>query len=257
MSPEQSTQDNHNLKIEKPSDIYSLGATLYSILYKKHPHHSLTIDQVINNTKDGVMPEFPKSINGKIVPSALCAVARKAMMQKPEDRYAHVHELKHDVELHMHDFSTHAEDISILRILFLFLKRHYIGTAITLMVALLITFISYFSINAINEKEEKLNATTDEVLFGSIKKEDELRNAGKYTEAISNYEKLLNLGYNYPTFKLNLADLYAGELELDKSLKYLDELSISDAEIKNTSEFKALKNSVSKFHKLTLSPLQL
>jgi serine/threonine protein kinase len=254
MSPEQSGQDSDHFKIEKPSDIYSLGATLYSILYHKHPYHGLTIDQVIKNTKDGVMHEFPKSINGKIVPSALCAVAKKAMMQKPQERYAHVHELKHDVELHMHDFSTHAEDISISRILFLFLKRHYIGSIVTVAVTLLLTLISYFSINAINQKEEKLNATADEVLFGTIKKENELRVAGKYDEAIINYEKLLNFGYDYPTFKFSLADLYAGELELEKSLKYLDDISNSKAEIQDTNEFKALRNSVMRFHKLGLSP---
>jgi eukaryotic-like serine/threonine-protein kinase len=245
MSPEQASKGS--LKAEKPSDIYSLGATLYAILYKKHPYFEYEIDEVINKTKKAAEIEFPESINEKTIPSALRAIARKAMMPEPKNRYTQVSELKHDIELHLSDFVTHAENITISRILFLFLKRHYIGTIATSSVILIITLIAYFSLRTIQEKEEKISATSEDIVFGTIRKESEFRYAENFDGAIAHYVHLLEIGYDYPTFKYNLARLYAGNLELKKSNYYITQVLNSNSDVKDTEEFKTLKNGVDKF----------
>ena len=97
MSPEQVTGEN----IDKPSDIFNLGATLYAILVGQSPYHS---DSVIENLKNAQTATFtqPCVANSK-VPNGLSAICTKAMSAKPGDRYASAADLADDVEFFLAD----------------------------------------------------------------------------------------------------------------------------------------------------------
>jgi serine/threonine-protein kinase len=84
MSPEQAAG---RLDLLGPtSDIYSLGATLYTLLTGKAPFHAENVGEVLQRVRAG---EFapPRRIKADI-PAPLQAICLKAMALNPEDRYA-------------------------------------------------------------------------------------------------------------------------------------------------------------------------
>lgn len=78
------------------SDVYSLGATLYTILTNRAPFEDRSVPQVLAKVQRGdFLP--PRSWNSAISP-ALEAVCLKAMALRPENRYATALDLAADVE---------------------------------------------------------------------------------------------------------------------------------------------------------------
>ena len=77
------------------SDVYSLGATLYSLLTGKPPFEGNDLGAVLRAVQKG---EFPPPRPRPDDRPALEAVCLKAMALKPEDRYASPRALADDVE---------------------------------------------------------------------------------------------------------------------------------------------------------------
>jgi serine/threonine-protein kinase len=83
------------------SDVYSLGATLFSLLTGKAPHEGADVGEVLRKVQRG---EFaPPRQRDASIDRALEAVCLKAMALKPEDRYASCRLLADDVERWMAD----------------------------------------------------------------------------------------------------------------------------------------------------------
>jgi serine/threonine protein kinase len=94
MSPEQAlgAQDI----VGPRSDIYSLGATLYTVLAGHAPIRGLSLPELQKLIGKG---EFPKPLPvRREVPRALEAICLKAMAPKPGDRYAGATDLAQDLE---------------------------------------------------------------------------------------------------------------------------------------------------------------
>ena len=94
MSPEQAEGRIH--QIGPRSDIYSLGATLYTILAGKPPFSDMGLYELIDHVKRGDWPH-PSQIRGDVAP-ALEAICVKAMRLNPDERYATALELAADLE---------------------------------------------------------------------------------------------------------------------------------------------------------------
>jgi serine/threonine protein kinase len=94
MSPEQARGDLDALGPR--SDVYSLGATLYSLLTGKPPFGGDDVGAVLQAVQRG---EFraPRSLD-RTIDSALEAVCLKAMATTPEDRYPSPKALADDIE---------------------------------------------------------------------------------------------------------------------------------------------------------------
>ena len=123
MSPEQARGDLEHLGPQ--SDVYSLGATLYSLLTGKPPLQGDDVGELLRKVQRGVFPP-PRQIDPAI-DAALEAVCLKAMALKPENRYATPRMLAEDIERWMADEPVSAYREPWTRTLTRWLSRHRTG----------------------------------------------------------------------------------------------------------------------------------
>ncbi len=94
MSPEQARGEWESFNAR--SDIYSLGATLYTLLTGKLPFPGSTRDEVMENVRQGKL--VPPILLDRRVSPALNAVCMKAMALERENRFATADELASELE---------------------------------------------------------------------------------------------------------------------------------------------------------------
>ncbi len=94
MSPEQASGRLDLLG--PPTDVYSLGATLYCLLTGRPPIEGQTVSAMLSNVQSGDFPP-PRAVNDQ-VPRPLEAICLKAMALKPGNRYKSPKDLADDVE---------------------------------------------------------------------------------------------------------------------------------------------------------------
>jgi tetratricopeptide (TPR) repeat protein len=99
MSPEQASGQPD--LVGPPSDIYSLGATLYHLLTGQAAFAGCGIDELFERLKKGELPP-PRQVKRQ-VPPALEAVCLKALALRPEDRYDSARALATEVEHYLAD----------------------------------------------------------------------------------------------------------------------------------------------------------
>jgi serine/threonine protein kinase len=121
MAPEQAAGENEGK--DKRTDVYALGAILYSILSLRVPVDGANIHEVILKTVHGEIVPPTLRNPGRLIPRALEAVAMKAMSVDPSERYQSVPELLREIDAFLGGFATIAEGAGILRQSFLLLKR--------------------------------------------------------------------------------------------------------------------------------------
>lgn len=89
-------------KIDRRSDIYLLGATLYEILTTKPPHVASKVSECLILAGKNVIAETDKK-------GELIDIARKAMATKPDERYATVQ----DFQAAIREYQSHTESIAL------------------------------------------------------------------------------------------------------------------------------------------------
>ncbi|MEI6715808.1 MAG: protein kinase [Verrucomicrobiota bacterium] len=135
MSPEQAAGKGHVLT--ESSDVYALGAILYSILTLRPPVEGSSLDEVLEKVQKGEITPISRferpegggrnadwKYEGRDVPEALIAVTLKAMELAEVDRYASVEELAADIVSFEGGYATNAENANLLRQLLLLMRRH-------------------------------------------------------------------------------------------------------------------------------------
>lgn len=136
------------------TDIYAIGALLYSILTLKKPFSGQSVKQMLENTVNGALisPAELRTVNE--VPKALSAVCMKAMAVKQSDRYETLDLLIEDIRAYQNGFATAAENPHLFTGLALFVKRHKIAVISTCVVLLSLFFLGLFFSNVLEETEE-------------------------------------------------------------------------------------------------------
>jgi tetratricopeptide (TPR) repeat protein len=99
MSPEQAAGQLDRLG--PPSDVYSLGATLYHLLTGRPPITGREEDDILQMIRTGQVIA-PRQLNAAI-PPPLAAICAKAMALQPAARYASARSLAADVERYLAD----------------------------------------------------------------------------------------------------------------------------------------------------------
>ena len=135
MSPEQARGEIDELG--PAADIYSLGATLYSIVTGERPVQGTSTAELLRNVRDGKTEVADRSFKGAQVP--LLAICRKAMALETVDRYATALILAADVERWLADEPVSAHPENFTAKARRWLKRH--TTAVSTISAALLVLI--------------------------------------------------------------------------------------------------------------------
>ncbi|MCM8525745.1 MAG: serine/threonine protein kinase, partial [Lentisphaeraceae bacterium] len=90
MPPEQISEQTKNMK----TDIYQLGALLYTMLFKHCPVEGDNVEEILSKTLAGEI--FVDSINEEQLP--LIAICKKAMHPNPDERYPDVRSIINEVK---------------------------------------------------------------------------------------------------------------------------------------------------------------
>jgi serine/threonine protein kinase len=134
MAPEQVRGEYS--QFDERTDIYALGVILYCLLTGQLPASATSTDTP-------AAPSPPTS--HRRLPPALLAVARKAMAERPEDRYPSVRELLRDIQAFLAGYATSAQQASALTLLGLLIKRQK-TLAASLLIILLIGIVAFIRI---------------------------------------------------------------------------------------------------------------
>src|SRR5262245_15332480 len=135
MSPEGAQQGAE--AIDRTSDVYLLGATLYEILTGKPPRQGSSQWELIDLAKKS-RPTPPRKIDGS-VPKALSAICMKAMAFHKEDRYPTPLALVQDVERYLAGEPTSAYREPILVRAARWVRKHRRGLLWAVAAALVAT----------------------------------------------------------------------------------------------------------------------
>lgn len=146
----------------KHTDIFSLGAVLYTLLTYKKAFSGENLESILEKTAHADFVK-PSKISANHIPFSLEAVCLKALSKNPQDRYDSVKELQKEVRDFINGFTTEAENASLMKSIHFWVKRNrtlsLISTfAILLLLGLMITSIINLKLAETNAKEvaEKL-----------------------------------------------------------------------------------------------------
>lgn len=105
MSPEQITGE----KIDRRTDIWSLGVIIYEMLAARRPFECESVATLVYKIAHQEPPSFESL--GVDVPGPLAAVVLKALARSPGDRYQDAGELGTDLERHVSALSTEIDHL--------------------------------------------------------------------------------------------------------------------------------------------------
>ncbi|WP_165227465.1 serine/threonine-protein kinase [Aquisphaera insulae] len=154
MCPEQARGDLEAMG--PPSDVYSLGATLYTLLVGRAPFGGNDLGALLRDVQAGRFPA-PSRIEPTL-DAALEAICLRAMATKPDDRYATARALAEDIERWLADEPVAAYPEPWTRTATRWLTRH--RTAVTAMAAAgLVALIGLGSVAAVQTQGRAALAT--------------------------------------------------------------------------------------------------
>ncbi len=249
MAPEQA--EGRVEDIDERTDIYALGAILYTILTLHPPVTGETVNEVLTRVASGSINP-PTSYNprhtrisritrplppaqditppelahcpDRRIPTALSAVAMKALARDMTKRYQSVAALQQDIAAYQGGFATTAEGASALRLLLLLVQRHRTEFAlIVISVGLMVALAAHFT-GKITRTLTELKETAPTFYVEARTLVDEF----KFAKALTKVNYAISLQPDDPKFHalkgnilqslLQLADArdaYAHALELD------------------------------------------
>jgi eukaryotic-like serine/threonine-protein kinase len=151
MSPEQAAGRLED--VSPLSDVYSLGATLYSILTGKSPFREKDMGKMLRRVQRGEFPR-PRALR-PTVPPPIEAICLKAMSVKPPDRYASPAALAADLERWLADEPVSARRESLPERAGRWARRHR-GLVASIAIAILLIALSQtIATLAVNQARRK------------------------------------------------------------------------------------------------------
>ena len=162
MSPEQISKSSHELNVR--TDIYALGAILYSMLSLTRPCQSQSTDKIISETLSESFVSPIERNKERSIPLALNAVVIKAMAREESKRYQNVRELTSEIQAFLGGYATQAEQANLMHNLYLLYKRNKSRFQVAGFFILLILILSSLFIIRLKESESEARAHEDEAI---------------------------------------------------------------------------------------------
>ncbi|MFT4547515.1 MAG: serine/threonine protein kinase [Verrucomicrobiales bacterium] len=154
MAPEQIRGEDR----DKRTDIYALGALLYSVLTCRPPLDGDT-DAMLQAAVSGDV--VPPTERGSGVPESLSAVVMKAMALKPADRYASVSDLITDVRAFLGGFSPVAHESGLSTELLLFYRRNRVSCNLAAAFVAMVVMVTALFVDRLSAKRVQAEALAD------------------------------------------------------------------------------------------------
>ena len=120
MPPEQARGENSRLG--PAADVYSLGATLYTLLTNCKPVDGESIQEILENVQFG--NRLSARQQNSNIDAALSAICERAMAMKPTERYSSVRKLANDIERYLADEPVQAYSEPFLRRTQRWVRKH-------------------------------------------------------------------------------------------------------------------------------------
>lgn len=256
MAPEQA--EGRIEDIDERTDIYALGAILYTILTLHPPVSGDSVDEVLTKVVSGAItsptnynprhtqssrrttssPPAPEVAPPELVhcpdrriPTALSAVTMKALARSKPERYQNVAALQQDIAAYQGGFATTAEHASALRLLLLLVRRHRTEVILSLIsLGLMLALAAHFT-RKLTHTLTELKETAPTFYVEARTLVDEF----KFAKALAKVSYAISLqpdNAQFHALKGNIhqslfqfseaRDAYAHALELDPELPYAE-----------------------------------
>ncbi len=168
MAPEQATIEK--TKKDHRTDIYSLGAILYTLLTFRLPiRRHREVKKMLEDTQAGRIVPLKEWSKTQPIPESLKQVTMQAMSLDPNKRYQSVEELQNEIRSYLNGFATNVEEAGFFKLLKLFYQRNKVK--FNLIVTSLILIVSTTSFMFLRlSKSEKLAHKNEQIAIQNAKK---------------------------------------------------------------------------------------
>ncbi len=186
MAPEQ-VKSRQSVKDQR-TDIYALGAILYTILTFECPIEGPDVGSVLERTRLGFFTSPQQRAPDIEVPTSLNAVVLKCMALRPDDRYQNVVGIHHDINAYRDGFATRAEEAGFLTQLSLLVKRNRRTSLLIIVSFFLILSIIGFSSYEVRERERDTRLALNRYQNERTRRENLESAPDFYYSALEEYE---------------------------------------------------------------------
>ena len=137
---------------DKGTDIYALGALLYTVLTCRPPLEGDTKTMQQAALSGDIIPP---TVRRSGVPESLSAVVMKAMALKPADRYASVSDLITDVRAFLGGFSPVAHESGLATEFLLFYRRHRVSCNVAAVFMAMVVVVTALFVDRLSAKRDQ------------------------------------------------------------------------------------------------------
>ncbi|MDD7984413.1 serine/threonine-protein kinase [Lentisphaera marina] len=223
MSPEQARGSISESSFQ--SDIYSLGAILYTILSLERPGKG-SVKEVLAQTVKGDFPSPSQVSPKREIPAVLEAISCKAMELNPNERYTSVAQLKSDLLSYLRGFVTSVEKSSFLIQVKLLVKRNKLLSFVMIISGILLISATSIFLISIKKSESEAKIAAKQARDAELEAKDNLTKWQRTNElkrliASESMPQLISLTRNaVENYEVQKGiDLAKVAVELDQSLQ--------------------------------------